>query len=71
MWPFTKVKTYALSMSGVLTCDGKHHSFTAWKDVILTRTIYQPWMNDPLSFPCDAQERTCVICHYKERRLTK
>ena len=69
MWPFReKVNLQATCMSGILTCDGKHHTFTVWKDMTLTRTFYRPWMAGPVSREVSVQERTCVICHYRQVR---
>jgi hypothetical protein len=64
-----KPKVEADCTSGVLTCDGKHHTFTAWKDVILTGKIWKNGMAEPVfEYREDAQSRSCVICNYKERR---
>lgn len=70
MWPFRKKISFESGcMSAVLTCDGKHHTFPPWKDVILERTVFRRWMERPRTFDVSAQERTCVICHYTERRV--
>lgn len=69
MWPFSSGKEIDTQcMSGFATCDGKHHTFTAWKDVIVSRTLYRSWMSSPQTFDTNAQERTCVICNFRERR---
>ena len=67
MWPFTKTNTDC--QSGVLTCDGKHHTWSGWTDILINRTIQRKWMPQPQTFQVNAQERTCVICSYRERRL--
>lgn len=70
MWPFEKkISSKSDCCSAMLTCDGKHHTFTGWRNIILERTVYRPWMDKPLTFDADAQERTCVICSYRERRV--
>jgi len=69
MWPFNKPKSSeGTCCSGFVTCDGKHHTFTAWHDIRLQGKAWRKGMTEPLTYQTDAQERTCVICHYKERR---
>jgi hypothetical protein len=68
MWPFKSKTISSDCCSGVLTCDGKHHTFTVWKDIRLTGTVWKPGMSEPLTYYSNGQERTCVICNYKERR---
>ena len=67
MWPFN-VSTKADAQSGVVTCDGKHHHFSIWRDIQLQENIWKKGMSEPMTCLTDAQERTCVICQYKERR---
>ncbi len=68
MWPFSKIKSDC--MSSVLTCDGKHHTFTVWEDIVLERKAYIRGMTEPMTYSTNGQDRTCVICHYRERRMT-
>lgn len=68
MWPYKK-ETKTTCMSGVLTCDGRHHAWSDWQDVILKETAWRKGMTKPMEFLADAQERTCLICRYKERRM--
>jgi len=67
MWPFNK-NVQSDSCSGVVTCDGKHHTFSTWRDVRLQGKAWRKGMVEPLIYQTDAQERTCVVCNYKERR---
>ena len=69
MWPFRKkVDLSSMAMSGVLTCDGKHHHWSEWRDIRLKAIYYRPWMAGPVETYSNAQERTCVVCNYRERR---
>lgn len=69
MWPFRKkISLQSTMMSGFVACDGKHHLFSTWKDIELQGTVWRIGMSKPMTYSTDAQERTCVICHYKERR---
>lgn len=70
MWPF-KTKTPVISSdccSGVLTCDGKHHTFTVWEDAVISGIVWRPGMSKPVEYKQNTQEHHCVICNYKERR---
>jgi hypothetical protein len=67
MWPF-KPKTIATAMSGVIACDGKHHTWSTWKVVeqpyALRNSKTGGWVNGIQL----VQQRTCVICNYIEQR---
>jgi hypothetical protein len=70
MWPFKPVLK-SDCCSGVITCDGKHHPFTTWKDIVVDGVIWKPGMSSPIEYRQNAQERTCVICNYRERRAIR
>lgn len=54
--------------SGVLICDGEHHVWSTWNDAVLTGVVWRKGMVEPLTYKKNAQERTCVVCNYRERR---
>jgi len=74
MWPFRKDSTaigdalISDCTSGVLTCDGKHHVWSAWRDIVLSGVAWKPGMGEPIEYFKNAQERHCIVCNYKERR---
>ena len=69
MWPFTKSnKAETVAMSGVATCNGKNHHWSAWKDITVERTVYRPWLPGGATFLVTVQERRCIICNYADRR---
>jgi len=69
MWPFKKkAEAEATACSGILTCDGKSHTWTTWEDIQQGQVIFDKGMI-PTNIVVDAQERTCILCHYKDRRI--
>ena len=66
MWPWKK--TESVAMSGIATCDSKHHHFSVWEDIVVDYTVFKRWMSEPVTLRTNAQKRTCLVCHYTERR---
>lgn len=73
MWPFKSksndsTSTHTTTMSGLLTCDGKHHMWSSWKDTtrpyVLSNVKTGEWTNATIQ----VQERRCVVCNYSEVR---
>lgn len=66
MWPFTRKSIKATTISAA--CDGKHHQFSPWMNILLYGAVQIDGVEHPRTFKTTAQQRTCVACNYTERR---
>lgn len=67
MWPFKKNESTCCS--GVVTCDGEHHSWSVWTPYERELLIYRYPLPDPIAHFEDRQKRKCEICGFTEDKL--
>jgi hypothetical protein len=68
MWPFDK-KVKAECCSGVIACDGKHHTWTEWHEEERDYTLFRSGstlLPKPIIGIIRIQRHHCVICGYIE-----
>lgn len=66
MWPFK-----ATAMSGIATCDGEHHHWSAWKHYSQPMKYMHLKTGHTLNYEELRQFRTCIICGFLEDKKVK
>ncbi len=64
MWPFAK--TNSTTMSGVITCDGKHHAWSRWEQYEEKRIAFPRVAPQGVSYVESHQRRKCEICGFTQ-----
>lgn len=70
MWPF-RASTRSTAISGLITCDGKHHTWSCWKQYEETGMVFGLFIKGGVPYSESKQWRKCQICGFLEVRKIK